>query len=92
MGLFGLAGILPALGAEDSFHPEAEGGPALIAVTLQGPGFLKHMVRNIVGTLLEVGLRRIGAEDFRQIFAARDRNRAGATAPAWGLFLVKVEY
>ncbi|MCC7344373.1 MAG: tRNA pseudouridine(38-40) synthase TruA [Deltaproteobacteria bacterium] len=92
MGLFGLAGILPALGAEDCFHPEAEAGPALIAVTLQGPGFLKHMVRNIVGTLLEVGLSRIGPEDFRQILAARDRNRAGATAPAWGLFLVKVDY
>ncbi|MDL1872798.1 tRNA pseudouridine(38-40) synthase TruA [Deltaproteobacteria bacterium PRO3] len=92
MGLFGLAGILPALGAEDSFHPEAEAGPALIAVTLQGPGFLKHMVRNIVGTLLEVGLRRIGVEEFREILAARDRTRAGATAPAWGLFLVQVEY
>lgn len=91
MGLFGLAGLLPSLGADDTFHPE-EGGPALIAITLQGPGFLKHMVRNIVGTMLEVGLGRIGVDGFRTIFEARDRTQAGATAPAWGLFLVRVDY
>lgn len=92
MGLFGIAGMLPALGGDDNFHPEEEGGMGLIAVTLQGPGFLKHMVRNIVGTLLEVGLRRMTVEEFQKVLAARDRTLAGATAPAWGLFLVKVDY
>lgn len=92
MGFFGLAGFVNAMGAEDNFHPENEGGPALIAITLQGPGFLKHMVRNIVGTLLEVGLGRMTTQRFHEIFVARDRSLAGATAPAWGLFMVKVEY
>ena len=92
MGLFGLAGVIPTLGAEDNFHPVEEGGPALIVISLKGPGFLKHMVRNIVGTLLEVGLRRIGVEEFKNILEARDRTKAGATAPPWGLFLIKVDY
>jgi len=92
MGLFALSEILDPLGADDNFHPEEEGGPALVAITVRGPGFLKHMVRNIVGTLLEVGLGRFGVEEFRTILAARDRRQAGPTAPAWGLFLVKVDY
>ncbi|MFO1464752.1 MAG: tRNA pseudouridine(38-40) synthase TruA [bacterium] len=92
MGLFGLAEVLRPLGVDDSFHPEADEGPALVAVTIQGPGFLKHMVRNIVGTLVEVGLGRIDVEGFQRIVAARDRRQAGPTAPAWGLFLVRVEY
>ena len=66
--------------------------PGLIAISVQGAGFLKHMVRNIVGTLLEVGLGRMGVEEFRRVFLARDRTQAGPTAPAWGLFLMKVDY
>jgi tRNA pseudouridine38-40 synthase len=55
-------------------------------------GFLKHMVRNIVGTLVEIGLGKRGPEKMGKILAARDRSLAGATAPPMGLFLVNVEY
>ena len=55
-------------------------------------GFLKHMVRNLVGTLVEIGLGKYTPEDMGQILEARNRSRAGATAPPQGLFLVNVEY
>lgn len=55
-------------------------------------GFLKHMVRNIVGTLIEIGLNKHTPEDMAQILEARDRSKAGATAPPQGLFLINVEY
>jgi len=57
-----------------------------------GSGFLHHMVRNIVGTLAEVGRGALKAEEMRRILAAKDRAAAGPTAPAQGLFLVEVEY
>ena len=63
-----------------------------LLVEVGGTGFLKHMVRNIVGTLVEVGLGRISPDRFREILAACDRREAGATAPACGLFLVQVNY
>ncbi len=54
--------------------------------------FLRHMVRNIVGTLAEVGRGRRVASDIPRLLAACDRDRAGATAPAHGLVLTRVEY
>lgn len=60
--------------------------------TVQGNGFLRHMVRNIVGTLLDVGRGRIAAERVPEIIAARKRSAAGPTAPAQGLHLVSVAY
>lgn len=60
--------------------------------TIKADRFLRNMVRAIVGTLLEVGQEKIGIEDFRQIILAKDRSRAGESAPAHGLFLTKVEY
>ena len=59
---------------------------------IRGNGFLQHMVRTIVGTLLEVGQGRISVEQLPAIFEARDRQTAGPTAPASGLHLMKVEY
>jgi tRNA pseudouridine38-40 synthase len=59
---------------------------------VRGSGFLHHMVRNAVGTLLEVGRGNLAPEDMDRILEARDRSAAGATAPARGLFLVEVEY
>jgi tRNA pseudouridine38-40 synthase len=59
---------------------------------LEGDGFLRHMVRNAVGTLLEVGLGRRDASSLPALLAARDRSRAGPTAPACGLTLVRVDY
>ncbi len=60
--------------------------------TIEADGFLKHMVRNIVGTLVEIGQGRISREEFSAILQARDRRRAGMTAPPRGLFLLEVKY
>jgi tRNA pseudouridine38-40 synthase len=57
-----------------------------------GSGFLHHMVRNIVGTLVEVGRGQWAVSDVHRIIAARNRRAAGPTAPPQGLFLVSVEY
>lgn len=54
--------------------------------------FYHHMVRSIVGTLLEVGRGKISPEHFQDILEAKDRTRAGPTAPPHGLFLVQVTY
>ncbi len=59
---------------------------------VRGDGFLYRMVRNIVGTLLEVGRGRFKADDVSAILNNKRRSAAGATAPAKGLFLVRVEY
>lgn len=64
----------------------------MMVYEIRGSGFLHHMVRNIVGTLLEVGSGKISTEDFHAILKARDRREAGPTAPASGLWLVKLEY
>lgn len=59
---------------------------------VEGRSFLRHMVRNIVGTLVDVGRGAISVEDFATIFAAHDRARAGVNAPPQGLFLVTITY
>lgn len=59
---------------------------------LEGDAFLRHMVRNVVGTLLEIGLGRREPGSLPALLAARDRTRAGPTAPAGGLTLVRVDY
>lgn len=59
---------------------------------IAGRSFLRHMVRNIVGTLVDVGREVLTGEDFARILAARDRARAGLNAPPQGLFLVEVHY
>jgi len=61
-------------------------------VTVQGDGFLYNMVRNIVGTLVEIGRGRWDAGHIDTILANRDRSHAGPTAPAQGLSLVCVHY
>ena len=74
--------------------PENSGTDAaeLLVYTVRGSGFLHHMVRNLVGTFLDVGRGRIHPEAIPQILAARDRSQAGATAAPTGLFLINVEY
>jgi tRNA pseudouridine38-40 synthase len=59
---------------------------------VRGNGFLHHMVRNLVGTMLEVGRGFLAMEDISAILAAHSRAAAGPTAPARGLFLHSVEY
>jgi tRNA pseudouridine38-40 synthase len=65
---------------------------ALITVEVDGTAFLKHMVRILVGTLVAVGRGQLTADDVDRILAARDRTRAGVTAPSRGLTLVRVDY
>jgi tRNA pseudouridine38-40 synthase len=59
---------------------------------IEADGFLRGMVRNIVGTLVAVGLGKLDPQEMADILASRDRRRAGVTAPARGLFLVEVKY
>jgi tRNA pseudouridine38-40 synthase len=63
-----------------------------LVYTIASRGFLRYMVRTIVGTLLEVGRGRIRPEDIEGIFRGKDRSLAGATAAAKGLTLVRVDY
>jgi tRNA pseudouridine38-40 synthase len=65
---------------------------SLLVYEVTGEGFLRYMVRNMVGTLLEVGKGKLAPSDVTRILAARDRAQAGPTAPAQGLCLVSVEY
>ncbi len=65
---------------------------AFIYVFVEATGFLRYMVRNIVGTLIEVGKGKISAADIEEILEARDRIKAGRTAPPYGLFLRRVTY
>ena len=66
--------------------------PPLIDIYIQADGFLYNMVRNIVGTLIDVGRGRIMPEDVKAILSRRHRPAAGQTAPAKGLCLMKVIY
>ena len=67
-------------------------GFKLISIRIVGNGFLYKMVRNMVGTLVELGLGRITVAEVRRILLAKDRRKAGRTAPAQGLCLVKINY
>ena len=66
--------------------------PELFAFHFTGDGFLRNMIRNLVGTLLAAGRRSITSEGFAGILQAKDRTMAGPTAPAHGLQLNKVLY
>lgn len=64
----------------------------LIVLTIEANAFLREMVRSIVGTLVDVGRGKTSFSEFKEIFGAHDRRKAGMTAPAQGLFLVEVTY
>lgn len=63
-----------------------------IIIELTGNGFLYNMVRIISGTLLDVGLQKIKPEEIKNIIEEKDRQKAGKTLPAHGLYLVEVKY
>jgi tRNA pseudouridine38-40 synthase len=68
------------------------GASGYVHYDIEGTGFLRHMVRNIVGTLVDIGRGRWPAEYIGELLTSRDRRRAGATAPPEGLVLVRVRY
>ena len=68
-----------------------QSGPVLV-YRVEATAFLKHMVRNVVGTLVQVGRGELTPGSLRDLLAGRDRTLAGATAPAHGLTLVAVRY
>jgi tRNA pseudouridine38-40 synthase len=63
-----------------------------VYIVLEGTGFLRYMVRNIVGTLVWVGSGRLTKQGFLEVMESRDRQKAGPTAPAKGLFLKEIKY
>jgi tRNA pseudouridine38-40 synthase len=67
-------------------------GNGRLMVVVTGDGFLRYMVRNIVGTLVNIGMEKWTSSDMERILLSMDRNLAGATAPAQGLFLAEVQY
>jgi tRNA pseudouridine38-40 synthase len=68
------------------------GDDGLIEIKVESHGFLKYMVRNIIGTLVEIGRGKREPEEIKAIIESKNRNSAGATAPAYGLFLKEVKY
>jgi len=64
----------------------------LVNFTIEADGFLRYMVRNIVGTLVAVGRSKMEPDQFKDVLMSRDRQNAGATAPAQGLCLINVIY
>jgi tRNA pseudouridine38-40 synthase len=65
---------------------------AMIVFTIEADGFLRYMVRNIIGTLVDVGKGRNTPEEFMEIMNSKDRTNSGITAPPQGLFLKEVKY
>ncbi|HXW93038.1 MAG TPA: tRNA pseudouridine(38-40) synthase TruA [Terriglobales bacterium] len=94
------AAVDPELGSEEGnpssvrriFHSSWTRTGEELVYTVQGNGFLHHMVRNLVGTFMLVGKGTLQPEDVMRILEKRNRSAAGATAPANGLYLVGVEY
>jgi len=83
----------------DALHPvrkiysnSLNGDGGFLIYTVEATAFLRHMVRNIVGTLVEVGRGERSPAAFAELLAAQDRTQAGPTAPPEGLFLVEVKY
>jgi tRNA pseudouridine38-40 synthase len=64
----------------------------LLVFTIEATAFLRHMVRNLVGTLVEVGKGERSPQAFADLLEARDRMKAGKTAPPHGLYLIEVKY
>lgn len=74
------------------FESRVAGDGTPLVYRIEATAFLKHMVRTIVGTLVEIGRGARPWDDLAAVVASRDRGRAGATAPAHGLVLVAVRY
>lgn len=89
---FRAAGGAPMSPIRTIFSAECKKKDEIIEFEFFGSGFLYHMVRNLVGTIVDVGRNRFSLDDFQEILEAKDRKRAGRTAPAQGLYLISVKY
>lgn len=81
-------GVRPAA----DFGLQLSEGERIVELELRGDGFLRHMVRAIAGTLLEVGYRRRAPDDLVRLLDGAPRGHAGPTAPPHGLTLLRVDY
>ena len=84
--------IIPTDNTRTIFHSAWHQHEDILIYRVTGSGFLHHMVRNLVGTFVELATKRLPPDAIPKILAARDRSAAGPTAPARGLFLVEVSY
>jgi tRNA pseudouridine38-40 synthase len=82
----------PSLMIEPADRPATEPGGRFVVLRIEADGFLRHMVRAVAGTLVEIGDGRREPGSMAALLAGRDRAAAGATAPAHGLVLVRVAY
>ena len=89
---FRAAGGPPVSPVRTIYEASLEKKGRIVELKFFANGFLYHMVRNLVGTLANVGMGRTSVQRFGEIMASLDRNQAGATAPAQGLYLYKVNY
>lgn len=71
---------------------EEEAVPCLFSMRIAGDGFLRHMVRNIAGTIVDIGRGKLPPDRMRELLGMRNRSLAGPTAPSRGLFLWEVSY
>ncbi|MBT3181811.1 MAG: tRNA pseudouridine(38-40) synthase TruA [Deltaproteobacteria bacterium] len=76
--------------SNDSLSIPSEG--RVVDIIFEGDGFVRHMIRNIVGTLVEVGLNNISPDEVKSILEKKNRQEAYRCAPACALYLVKVYY
>jgi tRNA pseudouridine38-40 synthase len=86
----GSANIDPVRTLQNNCIESDEDG--VLRIIVAGDGFLRHMVRNIVGTLVEAGTGRMDLKRFVEVLESGDRQMAGTKAPPQGLFLVAVKY
>ena len=77
---------------ESTWEQRSTDAGDLLVYRVRGNGFLHHMVRNLVGTMIDVARGQLALEEIPRILAARSRSEAGPTAPARGLFLHSVDY
>jgi len=86
------AATLDAFAPDPSWPCPPDPDSRLLTLTVTGDGFLRHMVRNLTGTLVEIGRGRWPPSELARLLTTRDRTQSGPTAPPQGLFLVEVAY
>ena len=89
---FRAAGCDAAHPVRTIYHASLSSRDELIVFSVEATAFLRHMVRNLTGTLIEVGRRQRTPQSFAELLESRDRTQAGVKAPARGLFLIEVKY